>query len=84
MQNTVSLPKVDPHNVRWFSNQRWQWQPHLHFFENCLVEHLRKTGAFRRKTPSEIVINKALYHKLLLDGREIVVNKCKFRLEITK
>lgn len=80
--NTVSLPKVDYHQVRWFSNQAWKWQPHLHFFENCVTEHLRKTGAFRRKTPAEIQVNRALYHKLLLDGKEVVVNHCKFKMEV--
>lgn len=77
----VALPNVDPHNVRWFSNQVWQWMPHLKFFDNCLTEHLRKTGAYRRKTFKEIQINRALYHKLLLDGKEVEINGCKFKLE---
>lgn len=78
--NTVSLPKLDPHQIRWFSNKVWQWQPHLRFFENCLVEHLRKTGTYKRKTGPEIEVNKALYRKLLLDGKEVTINNCRFKL----
>lgn len=82
--NTVSLPQVDNHKVRWFSNQVWQWQPHLHFFQNCLHEHIAKAmkKSHQHKNADAIRVNKALYHKLLLDGQEVTVNGCKFKLEI--
>jgi len=82
-QETVS-PTLDPHQIRWFSNQVWKWQPHLKFFEGCLVEHLRKAGAYRRKTAEEIETNKGLYRMLLLRGQQVTVNNCTFKLEEAK
>ena len=74
---------VDNHQIRWYSNQCWKWQPHLHFFENNLSEHLRKCDkiAHRRRTREEVEKNKQVYRNLLLAGNEVTVNKCTFKLE---
>lgn len=84
MQNTVSLPKADPHNIRWLNNKVWKWQPHLHFFDNLLHEHIKKTlkESHQRKTADEIRFNKALYHKLLLSGQVVTVSNQSFKLEV--
>ena len=80
---TSTFIQVDPHNIRWFNNQVWKWMPHLKFFDNCLVEHLRKTGAYKHhKSHEEIEVNKALYKKLLLDGKEVHINNCLFKMEL--